>query len=418
VKSDLMIIFNTFAIMQKNLKIVLIREEKSPSDSRVVLTPRQCKTLIDKGYNISVQSSKVRAYTDAEYKAEGIPVIEEIHDFDIMIGVKEVPISNLIPQKTYFFFSHTIKEQPYNRNLLKTAIDRQIRLIDYEVITDDNNQRLIAFGKFAGMVGAHNAIWTYGQRTGLIDLPRMYQSKDYHTIKENYKKTGIPAIKIVVSGTGRVAYGATKVLDDMNIKRVNALDFFRSDFDYPVYTQLNSFFYASRKDGMVYDHVQDFYDNPQDYESNFHHFSKQADIFINGIYWDNKAPAFFTRKNMSKESFNIQVIADVTCDIAPISSIPSTLRATTIKDPVFGYDPKSGTETEPHLLGVVDMMTIDNLPNELPRDASEAFGDMFIEHVIPELDKENSSLLDRATICHKGTLNTPFEYLKNYVEGN
>ncbi len=404
--------------MLNNQKIVLIREDKSPSDSRVVLTPHQCKSLIDKGYDISVQSSKVRAFSDDEFKEQGIPIVEEIEDFDIMIGVKEVPISNLIPQKTYFFFSHTIKEQPYNRNLLKTAIDRKIKLIDYEVITNDDNQRLIAFGKFAGMVGAHNSIWTYGKRTGLIDLPRMYQSKDYKAIKETYKKIGIPAIKIVVSGTGRVAYGATKVLDDMNIKRVGALDFFRSDFDYPVYTQINSFYYAARKDGKVYDHVQDFYDNPLDYESIFHHFSKQADIFINGIYWDNKAPAFFTRKNMSKESFNIQVIADVTCDIAPVSSIPSTLRATTIKDPIYGYDPKLGTETEAHLPGVVDMMTIDNLPNELPRDASEAFGEMFIDNVLPELDKEQSTLLDRATICQNGALNPPFEYLKKYVEGH
>lgn len=403
--------------MIPNTSICLIREEKKPSDSRVVLTPQQCKSLIDQGYNISVQTSNVRAYSDEEYAGAGVPLVEEVHAFDILIGVKEVPISNLIPQKTYFFFSHTIKEQEYNRRLLQTAVDRQIRLIDYEVITDDAGQRLIAFGKFAGMVGAHNALWTYGKRTGHFELPRMYQSKDYKSIKKAYAELRIPALKIVLTGTGRVAYGAARVLDDMSIKRVAPLDYFREGFDFPVYTQLNSFYYAARKDGKIYDDVRDFYSNPGEYESIFHHFSKQSDIFINGIYWDNKAPAFFTTKNMTKENFAIQVIADVTCDIAPVSSIPSTLRASTIEDPVFGYNPKTGKETKPHLPGSVDMMTIDNLPNELPRDASEAFGEMFITHVLPELSKDKSKVLDRATICRKGKLTRPYSYLKSFLEG-
>jgi len=403
--------------MKNKTSIVLIREEKSPSDSRVVLTPKQCRTLLEQGYDIHVQRSDVRAYTDQEYADADVPLVDEVRAFDILIGVKEVPISNLIPKKTYFFFSHTIKEQAYNRRLLQTAIERHIRLIDYEVITNDNNQRLIAFGKFAGMVGAHNGLWVYGKRTGAFELPRMFESRDYEEVKSFYKKLQVPALKIVLTGTGRVAYGAAMVLDDMNIKRVNALDFFNSGFDAPVYTQLSSFYYASRKDGKVYDDVTDFYNHPQDYESIFHHFAKQSDIFINGIYWDNKAPAFFTIKNMTKDNFKIKVIADVTCDIAPTSSIPSTLRATTIKDPVFGFDPKSKSEIEAFQKHGVDMMTIDNLPNELPRDASEAFGNMFIEHVLPELSKDHSSLLDRATICQNGQLTDPFGYLQNYVDG-
>ena len=403
--------------MALDKKIVLIREEKTPSDSRVVLTPEQCQKLIAQGYKISVQKSEIRAFKDEEYKALGVPIIEETHDQDIFLGVKEVPISNLVPQKTYFFFSHTIKKQPYNRRLLQTAIKRNIHLIDYEVITNNHGQRLIAFGKFAGMVGAHNGLWTYGKRTGTFDLPRMYQSKDYAAIKQDYAKVKFPELKIVLTGTGRVAYGAAQVLEDMGIKRVSAIDFVTNKFDGPVFTQLNSFYYVARKDGKVFDSAQDFYNNPKDYKSDFHHFIKHADIFINGIYWDNDAPPFFTKEDMRSSDFNIKVIADVTCDIAPISSIPSTLKASVIPDPVFGYNPIAEKEDAPYKEEVIDMMTIDNLPNELPRDASKAFGEMFIEHVLPHIGEPNSDLIQRATLCNNGQLGDHFEYLRDYAEG-
>jgi alanine dehydrogenase len=193
------------------------------------------------------------------------------------------------------------------------------------------------------------------------------------------------------------------------------LDFVTKDYAFPVFTQLNSFYYAARKDGMVFDEVNDFYENPKDYKSDFHHFTSQADIFINGIYWDNDAPAFFSLEDMKQEDFKIKVIADVTCDIAPVSSIPSTLRASTIPDPVFGFDPLNGKETDAFKGDCIDMMTIDNLPNELPRDASTAFGTMFLEHVLPELETSNSDVIERATLCENGQLGSHFQYLKNYV---
>ena len=401
--------------MSKSNRIVLIREEKTPSDSRVVLTPLQCRRLKDEGYDISIQQSNVRAYTDDEYQEAGIEVVEEIHDFDILIGVKEVPISNLVPQKTYFFFSHTIKEQPYNKRLLQTAVERQIRLIDYEVITNDNGQRLIAFGKFAGMVGAHNGLWTYAQKTGLFDLPRMHQSRDYEAVKQAYSRLILPPVRIVLTGTGRVAQGAAMVLEDMGIKKISAQEFLRNKSQEAVFTQLHPFHYASRKDGRIIDSITDFFNNPSDYQSEFRHYYPISDIFINGIYWDNDAPAFFTLDEMKENSFRLKVIADVTCDIAPVTSVPSTIKASTIADPVFGFDVNNLKETDPFEQGTVDMMTIDNLPNELPRDASKAFGEMFIEHVLPELYKEESDILDRATICQGGKLNTRFEYLTDYI---
>lgn len=399
------------------MKIGVIREEKTPPDSRVTLSPRHCKMLIGNGIDVVVQSSEVRCFPDEDYKSLGIPMSEDLSDRDIMIGVKEVPIASLVADKTYFFFSHTIKAQPYNQELLKAVVDKNITLLDYEVLTNENGARVIAFGKFAGMVGAHNGLWTYGKRTGEFDLPRMKDLYDYKAAKEVYNQTKFPNIKIVVTGTGRVAQGAVQVLKDMGFTKVRPIDYVKKDFDKPVFTQLNSFYYAKRKDGEVFDDVRDFYQNPKDYESDFDHFLPMTDIFINGIYWDNDAPAFFTVEQMQSPVFNIKVIADVTCDIAPVSSIPSTIRPTTIADPVFGFDPVSQSETDAFQENVVDMMTIDNLPNELPRDASEAFGDMFIEHVLPELQKPQSEMLTKATIATNKDLGMHFEYLRDYLEG-
>ena len=400
------------------MKIGIIREGKIPADARVPLSPEQVILLSKKEQiNIVVQPSDVRAYSDQEYLNAGCHLSEDLSDCDILLGVKEVPISMLIPDKTYFFFSHTIKEQPQNQPLLKACINKNIKLVDYEVITRENGQRVIAFGKFAGMVGAHNALWTYGQRTKKYNLSRMHTMKDYKAAKEEYKGLDLPQVKIVLTGAGRVANGAAEVLDNLGIQKVPALKYLYENFDHPVYTQINSFYYARRKDGRITDSVQDFFNNPAAYVSNFEYFYINSDIMINGIYWDNAAPAFFSKEEMSLDNFRIKVIADITCDIAPESSIPSTSKASTIDNPVFGYNRFSHKETEPYLEETVDMMTIDNLPSELPRDASKAFGDMFILHVAPELFAEKSTMLENATICENGELGKKFQYLKNYLAG-
>jgi saccharopine dehydrogenase (NAD+, L-lysine-forming) len=399
------------------MKIGIIREEKNPPDSRVTLSPEHCKILIDKGLDVVVQPSRVRCFNDDHYLKIGIPMSEDLSDRTLLIGVKEVPIDALIPNKTYFFFSHTFKAQPYNQKLLKAIVDKNITLIDYEVLTNDSGARVIAFGKFAGMVGAHNALWTYGMRTGAFELPRMSDLFNYKAAKEVYEKIKLPNVKVVLTGTGRVAQGSVQVLNDMGLTKIRPIDYVRKTYDNAVYTQLNSFYYAKRKDGRVFDDVQDYYKNPKDYDSDFNHFLPMSDIMINGIYWDNDAPAFFTVEEMASEDFNIKVIADVTCDIAPTSSIPSTLRASTIADPVFGFNPESKSEMASFQSNGIDMMTVDNLPNELPRDASEAFGEMFIACIIPELLKEESEMLTKATIVTNKNLGPHFEYLRDYLNG-
>ncbi|MEM7103826.1 MAG: NAD(P)-dependent oxidoreductase [Bacteroidota bacterium] len=398
------------------LTIGLIREGKTPPDSRVPLTPLQCKQAqLNSNIEIVVEKSPNRCYSDDEYLAAGVKLVEDVSECDVLLGVKEVPINNLIPNKTYFFFSHTIKKQPYNQDMLISILDKGITLVDYEVLTADNGSRLIAFGRFAGMVGAHNGIMAYGRKSGLFDLFRMKDCLDYKAAKSKYDAINFPNLKIVLTGNGRVANGAAEVLVDMGFTKIDPSKFLDEKQEGGVFTQLSPSEYVEHSEGK--DFVQaDFFTNPKNYQSKFLPFTRFADLMINGIYWDNEAPAFFSLEEMRHPDFKISVIADVTCDIAPISSIPSTLFASTIENPVFGFDPITGSEKVPYQSDFIDMMTVDNLPNELPRDASEAFGQMFMDHIMPELMEDNSSILERATIAENGRLGKHFEYLSGYVD--
>jgi len=398
------------------IKLGIIREGKVPPDSRVALIPAQVKALEQMGkYKVLIQPSPNRCYTDEEYEAEGLTLSEDMESCDYLIGIKEVPKSQLIAGKKYFFFSHTYKEQPYNQALLQKIIDDKITLLDYELLTNEKGQRVIAFGFFAGMVGAHNALYTYAQRSKSLEMKRLKDCFDYAEAVDMYKKIKFPAIKIVLTGTGRVGSGAEKVLLDMGIRKVEKNNFLKDSFDEAVFTQLAPEDYVARKDGSDFV-LQHFFDNPTEYKSIFMPYAQTAQVMINGIYWANDAPAFFTAEEMKSTDWKIQVIGDVTCDIAPVSSIPSTLFASTIADPIFGFDPQTGKQADPHADGIVDMMTVDNLPNELPRDASKAFGEMFVEHVLEELGKENSGLLERSMIASDGTLGPHFQYLDGYVK--
>lgn len=402
------------------MKIGIIREGKVPPDSRVLFTPTQCAELqAQRGITFIVQPSEGRCIPDEAYQAAGIQVQEDVSSCAILMGIKEVPKEQLIADKTYFFFSHTIKAQPYNRALLQTVLAKNIRLVDYEVLTNTKKQRVIAFGRFAGIVGAHNGMMTYGKRTGAFQLEQMHRYDDYAAAIAYYKSLQFPAMKIVLTGTGRVANGAAEVLDHMGIRKVSSADFLNQTYDEAVYTQLSCKNYVAHKEkGVDNFENQDFYNNPQDYTSIFAPYTKVADFMINGIYWANEAPAFFTKEDMKAPEFKIQVIADVTCDIAPVASIPSTLFATTIADPVFGYDPQAEEAVAPYQAHTIDMMTIDNLPNELPKDASKSFGEQFMASVLDELlGKTDTGMLERATIAENGALGKHFAYLTDYVKG-
>jgi hypothetical protein len=399
-----------------SLSIGLIHEGKIPSDSRVALTPKQCRFLkYHLSLEILVQHSPTRCYSDEEYLEYDIPVVEDVSAADILIGIKEVPIDQLIADKTYLFFSHTIKKQAHNRKLLRRILEQKIRLIDYEVVVDDQGERLIAFGYYAGLVGAHNGMFAYANRNGLV-LRRMHEFQHYEDIKAYYQTLNWPAIKVVVTGTGRVATGAVQVLLDMGLCQVSPQEYLSQQYNYPVFTQLGCKDYVARISDGAYD-KKEFYASPELYHSTFGPYAEVSDVFINGIYWDPKSPAFFTVEQMQDPKFNLKTIADVTCDIAPASSIPSTLFASKIADPVFGFNPLTGLAETPYQAHVIDMMTVDNLPNELPRDASEYFGTRFCDVLIPELIRPQSDIIDRATMTLDGKLTAKFNFLTDYVEG-
>ena len=398
------------------MKIGLIKEGKTPADTRVALNPAQAKAAQGLGFDITVQKSESRCFSDEEYAEAGLNLVEDMSDRDVLIGIKEVPIEQLIGDKSYFFFSHTIKAQPYNQKLIQALAEKNIRMIDYEVLTDENGQRIIAFGRWAGIVGALNGLRAYGLRTGSFELKPVNQFRDYEAVKKAIAELDLPAFKIAVSGGGRVAKGAMEILDFLKVKKVDVKAFTEDRFDEPVYVQLDSDVLFERKDGAAFE-FQNFFSNPEKYKSQFHKYYGAADLFINAIYWDPKAPALFSKEEMAQDDFNISTIADITCDIAPEASVPSTIRPSTIADPIFGYDPNTNVETDAFSEEAVTVMAVDNLPNELPRDASTAFGEKMLEFILPELKKAESKILDRATIVQNGKLNEPFFYLQDYLDG-
>lgn len=400
------------------VKIGLIREGKVPIDRRVALPPAHARQVMERfpGVEIVAQQSDIRCFSNQDYINEGIPVADSLEDCQVIIGVKEVPLDALLPEKTYFFFSHTIKKQPYNRGLLQDILRKKIRLIDYEALTTPDRKRIIAFGRWAGIVGAYNGIWAYGKRYNLFHLRRAHTCFDLEDLKTEFTKVRLPPVKIVLTGGGRVAKGAMEVLIGMGIRKVTPRQFLDEFFDFPVFCQLNARNYNQRADGAEFSRRQ-FYQTPQLYEGNFLNYCRTADILLASAFWDPQAPVLFERKDILEDDFKISVIADITCDIE--GSIPSTKRPSTIDEPLYDYNP-CDDEVEPPLSdeGNITVMAVDNLPCELARDASISFGDQFVASVMPPLlGKDEESIIARATIADGGELTTHFRYLQDYVDG-
>lgn len=399
------------------MKFGIITERKSPPDRRVVFSPNACKSLLST-YNeaqIIVEPSSVRVFSDADYRDAGIEVADKMEECDVLLGVKEVPIPNLIPNKKYFFFSHTIKKQPYNRELLQAILANGIELYDHEVITGTKGQRLVAFGRYAGIVGAYNGIRAYGLKTELFVLPKAEVLADQDELISELRKITLPNIKILLTGRGRVGNGAEEMLSAMGLKKVNATDFLNKEFTEPVYCQIDASKYNKRTDGVLGSRA-DFFENPTEYKSNFFRFAKVTDIYMAGHFYDEGAPYLFTREDVKKSDFKIKVVADISCDID--GPVATTIRASTIADPIYGYDPKAESEVDFKAPKAIAVMAVDNLPCELPRDASEGFGKTFLKHVIPAFfDGDADGILERARMTKDGKLTKRYAYLQDYVDG-
>lgn len=395
--------------------IGLIRERKNPPDTRVAFTPKQCRQLLDRypQLRIIVEPSPDRCFSDSEYEALQIPLSADLQQCDVLMGIKEQPVESLIPNKTYFFFSHTIKKQPYNQKLARAFIEKNIRMVDYETLTWPDGKRIVGFGVFAGIVGAHNGIRTWGKKFGHFDLQAAHELGSMEQLQDAYDALKLPPVKIVITGSGRVAAGALQVMEMMDIISVEPEDFLEKDYDYPVYTHLKGAALYAREDGSF--HRDDFHKHPEDYTSLFHPYLKAADVLLNGIFWNTDIVRLFEKEEVKQDGFRCAVMADITCDVD--GSVPLTTHATTIADPVYALDRSTLEPVASYQPGTdtIDLMTVDNLPNELPRDASQHFGSHLEKHIIPELLQGESDIIERATITHNGKLMMRFEYLSDYV---
>ena len=400
-----------------SITFAIIKERKNPPDRRVVFSPSKLQEAAQQFQDARfiVEASDVRIYPDSAYEAAGFEVKQDVSEADVMLGVKEVPIEALIPNKKYFYFSHTIKKQPYNRALLRAMLQKNIEMYDHETIVKQTGARLIGFGRYAGLVGAYNGFRALGIRDGLFTLPKVETLADLDAVKAQLDTITIPNIKILLTGSGKVAKGAKEILDYLKIKQVSDTLYLTSEFTEPVYAMADVMEYNKRKDGKVGDKYA-FYKDPSGYESNFMPYAKETDYFIAGHFYGDGAPYLFTKEDAQRKAFRITVVADISCDID--GPVASTIRPSTIADPFYGYDPQTGKEVPFKTPGSITVMAVDNLPCELPKDASDGFGEMFLEHVIPAFfNGDARGILKRAKMTTaNGKLTERYAYLQEYVE--
>ncbi len=402
------------------LYIGVIREGKVPPDARVPLTPEHCVAL-ERRYpqvRVLVQPSAVRRIADEEYRALGVTVTEDLAPCQILLGVKEVNKPDLLPDKTYLFFSHTHKLQPYNAALLAEVLRKRIRLIDYEMLKRPSGKRIIGFGRWAGLVGAYNGFRAYGVRSGRYTLKPATECRDLkEMLSELAQGLDLPAdFKVVLTGSGRVGEGAKEVLDSLKMRHVHPDDFLRMDYPEPVYTRLEVEDYNAHNEGRPFS-MAEFKDDPTSFHSTFPRFAHAADLFMAGHFWAEGSPYLFTRKDMRHPDWKVNTVADISCDID--GPVACTLRPSTIADPFYGYDPVTESEVAVGAPGSIAVMAVDNLPCELPRDASQGFGDELVEHVLPLLiEGDRDGILSGATeTTSAGELHAPYRYLADYVAG-
>uniref|UniRef100_UPI003217021A NAD(P)-dependent oxidoreductase n=1 Tax=uncultured Draconibacterium sp. TaxID=1573823 RepID=UPI003217021A len=402
------------------MKVGILREGKTPPDKRVPLTPQQCVEVQEKfpGVTILVQPSPIRSFKDDEYRALGISLQEDLSDCDVLLGVKEVRIEDFIEGKIYLFFSHTIKEQEYNRKLLQTVLEKRIQLVDYEVLTNKEGFRIIGFGRFAGLVGAYNGFRAFGLKNELFNLKPAHECNDLEEMLQHLDAVTLPPLKIALTGDGRVAHGVIEILNHMNIMRVSPEAFLKIDEpEQPVYVQLLPNNYVKKTGSEEAFDLMHFFNHPTEYENAFSPFAKATDMLIASAYWDPKAPVLFTAEEMKADDFRISVISDITCDIE--GSIPSTKKASSIADPFYDYNIETGELEEAFSNpNHVSVQAVDNLPCELPKDASLDFGQNLIEKVFPSLFGEDvDKVIERASITKDGRLTDRFSYLQDFANG-
>ena len=408
-----------------SLTLAIISESRK-DDNRTPLTPSQAKYLLKKFSNLKilVEPSKHRCFSEEDYLKAGSIIKSDIREADIILGVKEVNINKLIANKTYLFFSHTIKMNKNNsegtqgtpgvekKELLKEIIRKNITLIDYENIRDNsgNGYRYLGFGRFAGIVGCYNTINLHLKMEGKKMLPRAFELNSYNKLKEIIGNQKFKNFKIILTGDGRVAKGSLEFFKQTNIKQVSAEDYLNNSHTEAVFCNLKTHDYVARYDNKAFS-LKDFILNPDQYKSKIKKYLLKTNMLIASHYWDPLSPKLFS-KNEIKEFKNLKIIGDITCDIN--GSIPTTIRSTSIKEPYYSIDINSMQENnfDDNTLAV---MAVDNLPSELPKESSEEFGKALVSNVLPYIINNDDGRIKKATIVNKGKLTVPFIYLKDFI---
>ena len=412
-------------MIKKYFTISIIKEARI-DENRTPFTPNQIQTLIANFPNLHVlvQPSKNRCFNDEDYSKAGAKIEEDIIRSDIIFGVKEVEISKLIENKTYLFFSHTSKVRKdisqstkdkaiiYKKELLREVIKKKITLIDYENIreTSGKGYRYLGFGRFAGIVGCYNTLNLYLKLQKKQLLPRAFEINSYEKIKKLISKKNFNKIKILLTGSGNVAKGSMEILKHTNIKQISLNDYLNKKYDEAVFCNISLREHVERNDGK-HSSYQDFMLNPHEYKSTATNYLYSTDMLITGHYWEPKFPKLFSLNQINKFK-NLKIIGDITCDIN--GSIPTTIRSTSIAKPYYSFDINSMKEIDLCNKGIA-VMAVDNLPSELPNEASEEFGKSIISEVLPFLIGKDDGRINRATTTSQGKLCPTFRYLENFI---
>ena len=412
--------------MNKKYFTISIIKEARADENRTPFTPYQIQTLISDfpDLKILVQPSKNRCFKDEDYSKSGAKIEEDISQSDIIFGIKEVEISKLIENKTYLFFSHTSKIRKdnsqaiqnaaikYKKKLLREVLKKKITLIDYENIRDEskNAYRYLGFGRFAGIVGCYNTLNLYLKLQKKQLLPRAFEINSYKKIKELISKQNFNKLKILQTGKGNVAKGSMEILKHANIKQISLNDYLNKKYDEAVFCNISLREHVERNDGKDSSY-EEFMLNPQEYKSKATNYLHSTDMLITGHYWDPKFPKLFSLNQINKFK-NLKIIGDITCDIN--GSIPTTIRSTSIAKPYYSIDINSTKEIELSNKGIA-VMAVDNLPSELPCEASEEFGHNIMSEVLPYLINKDDGRINRATTASRGELCSSFNYLENFI---
>jgi len=398
------------------MKIGILRETRRYKDRRVALTP-QLAAKVKKYWpdvEIIVQPSNVRVFPDSEYAEAGITIQEDVSECDILIGVKEVSEETLIEGKTYIMFAHVAKMQEHNHNFFQEMARKKITLLDYEYFTDNRGVRLVAFGHWAGVVGAYYALKGILKCNSNTEIPHPSALYDAEELVSVVSKIELPPIKIVITGDGRVGQGAAFVLRKNGAKEVDTGSFLTQKFKTAVFCVLPFSEYVRPREGSGRQ-MDDFFKYPGDFESTFQRFTRVADVYIPSHFWHPESPVFFTKEDVKDSRFTITMISDISCDVP--GPVPTTLRTSEHDDPYYDVDREKLEELPAFSTkGNITVSAVDNLPTALPRNASETFASELYNKILPSLlGDDKDGIIERATILKNGEPGPFFGYLADFL---